>query len=477
MSTGKNILKNTFFLSAQQLFMQVVGVFVVGYVASVVGVEDYGMFIFSLSFVSIFGVLANLGTRSYATREIAANRENASHIFSEVFPLRILLSLCAGIVALIVIHVLPYSEKEVLLVEIAIFSQLCTWVYLNTFMVYEAFEMMAYPVTVDLFVRVFVLVAAFFAIRHGYGIVSIAFCYAVGNFIEIFIAFYFFRLNLFRPKFKFYPLMFHKNISILKLSFPFCVLNVSNVMMSESNKVMISLIDGTASVGLYGVAFTLSSRLAGIADALATAFFPVIMRLKKELSDVGFKDKMTESLQGIIVLIIPLTIGVFIVSNEIVNIVYRSSDFAPAASTLKIHILSLPFGALSFVFGFSLISEGKQKILVKLTLIILIINLILNYYLISIYSYNGAAIATTISVFLKFIGLLLLAGNIIIWKKFIRTAILSLIIGSLMGCFVLWLKSITLVGAIVFGIIFYTVMIILTKALDVARLLAIIKSR
>lgn len=248
-------------------------------------------------------------------------------------------------------------------------------------------------------------------------------------------------------------------------------------MMSESNKIMISLIDGTASVGLYGVAFTLSTRLAGIVDALATAFFPVIMRLKKELNDVEFKDKMTESLQGVIVLVIPLTIGVFVVSDEIVNIVYRSSDFSPAALTLKIHILSLPFGALSFIFGFSLIGEGKQKMLVKLSLFILFINLILNYFLISIYSFNGAAIATTISVFMKFIGLLLFSGNIISWKKFNRTAILSLIIGSLMGVSVLWLKSITLFGAIAFGIIFYTGMIILTKTIDVTRLLAIVRSR
>ena len=149
------------------MLMQVVGVFVLGYLASVIGVEQYGIFIFSLSFVTIFGMIANLGTRTYATKEIAANKHDASRIFSEILPLRLILSLLASLATVATVHILPYTENIVLLVEIAAFSQLCSYLYTSTFIVYEAFEMMAFPVTIDIAIRIFVLAGSVAAVLHG----------------------------------------------------------------------------------------------------------------------------------------------------------------------------------------------------------------------------------------------------------------------------------------------------------------------
>lgn len=477
MSTARNIVKNTIFLSGQQIIMQIVALFVIGYIASIIGVEDYGIFVFSLSFPAIFGLISNLGTRTYATKEIASNRNNAKQIFSDILPLRIYLAFIATISSLIIVNILPYSEKEILLVEIAIFSQLCTWIYINTFIVYEAFERMAYPVTIDLVIRIFVLIGSVISVKLGYGVVGLASFYAIGNFIEIFAAYFFLHRRFFKPTYNLFPIRTKYNIELLKVSFPFCILGIFNVLISESDKIMLSLIQGPAAVGLYGVAFTIYSRLAGLVDALSTAFFPVIIRLRKELDLSVFRSKITDALQILVVIMAPIAFGVFLVSDNIVTIVFKSEEFFPAGFTLRLIIMSLPFGALSFVFGFSLIGEGRQVLLVKLNAIILLLNITINILLIPLYSYNGAAIATMICLVVKSLILMKMCFSIVEWKRFLRTIVIVISICFVMCIIVNYFLTYNLLISILLGTWFYAIGIFLLKPFDIKKVYQIIRKK
>ena len=133
--------------------------------------------------------------------------------------------------------------------------------------------------------------------------------------------------------------------------------------------------------------------------------------------------------------------------------------------------------ALSFVFGFSLLGEGRQGVLVRLNACILAINLLLNYYFISLWSYNGAAIATIICIIAKLVCLLILSGGIICWALLIRTVTWVMCIGGTMFFLVLWIKQTTLVGAIVIGAFYYIGMIILTRAIDISRFVNMARNR
>jgi O-antigen/teichoic acid export membrane protein len=71
MSRELTVLRNSLFLTVQPVLMNVVSVFVTGYMARVLGPSDFGMFNFVLSFTMLFYPIAILGLNRVSVREMA----------------------------------------------------------------------------------------------------------------------------------------------------------------------------------------------------------------------------------------------------------------------------------------------------------------------------------------------------------------------------------------------------------------------
>ena len=117
------ITKNSIILILKEVVLNLSSIFVVGYLARELGVENYGKLTFSISFGILLSIISNLGIRQYATREVVRNKDRAQSIYGEIIFTRLFLSAIMLLVGLAICWIAGYSEDILILIIIALISK------------------------------------------------------------------------------------------------------------------------------------------------------------------------------------------------------------------------------------------------------------------------------------------------------------------------------------------------------------------
>jgi O-antigen/teichoic acid export membrane protein len=148
-------------------------------------------------------------------------------------------------------------------------------------------------------------------------------------------------------------------------------------------------------VGLYGMAYRILEGL---------IFFPAMFvgLIMPLLSASAFNDKekfnriFQKTLDILFVFIVPLIIGILILSSQIVVLI-GGNDFAGSSGPLNILAIAIGLIFLGSLFGNSIIALDKQKIGAWIYFAGMIFNIITNIIFIPKYRYIGAAWTTTVT--------------------------------------------------------------------------------
>ena len=179
-------------------------------------------------------------------------------------------------------------------------------------------------------------------------------------------------------------------------------------------------------------------------------------------SHESLKIGYTRLLKYLILLGLPIAIGVTLLSNKIIFLMY-GYGYSESIIALQILIWSIPFIFLTYVFGTIFISINKQNLLLKLVLISLILNIVLNIIIIPIYSYIGSSTITIFTegffFFLCFYYLSKLLCNVELIKLVIKPTLASII----MGLFIFYI-DVNLFLQIIIGTLVYLSALYLLKA-------------
>lgn len=425
---SRKVIKNATWLTGQKLLLNIISVFFIGYLAKSVGVEDYGKFIFSLSFVSMFAILGNLGTRTVATKEIAANKDIATKVFSNFFSLRLKLSVVLLLVLIIATILMPKPDMTKTLIYIAIFSQIFSNLYVAPNLVFEAFEEMHYIVIIDSIARILVIAACLLGLYLNRGIITIALCYACGNLLEIFFSFYVLRKKFFAFGWDQSHWICQKEL--LKKSIPYAFAGIFGLLLSEVDKVMLSFMQNDYSVGIYGAAFALTSRAIFLVDSITTALFPAIVKLIATQNIARIRKIFTKTIIIFLAITAPIAFGVNAIAPQIIDTIYNSQEFVQASIPLKILIWTLPFSAFNLSCAYVLISKDMGMLLAKTNAALLLLNIILNTVLIEQFSFTGVAVTTLLCTFAKTIVYAIISWKEIMWGRLVKY-LLSLIVANM----------------------------------------------
>ena len=99
MGTVKKIAKNTFFILISDISARILRLLFFRYIAIYLGVSDFGVLTFALSFSTILGVIMSMGLRRFATREIARKKDRANEFFGTLLLLKIPIGIFAFIIS------------------------------------------------------------------------------------------------------------------------------------------------------------------------------------------------------------------------------------------------------------------------------------------------------------------------------------------------------------------------------------------
>ena len=154
--------------------------------------------------------------------------------------------------------------------------------------------------------------------------------------------------------------------------------------------IMLGLLSSKAEVGLYSVAFNLMEGTFFIPSIVMAAIFPGLSQAKQFLNYFR-KGLLLLSLTGIAVG------GAVFLFAEIIIQMFFAQEFQGSGEVLKILALAIPIIFWGYLMTQSLVALDHNRIYLAITAFAVLLNVLLNYWLIPEYGAEGAAIATVIT--------------------------------------------------------------------------------
>ena len=184
---------------------------------------------------------------------------------------------------------------------------------------------------------------------------------------------------------------------------------LSNYILNQSDRVMIGRMVGNSQAAYYSVAYTISTVMLLITNAINSSLTPYIY--KSIASDE--KGKINKATQPLVILVAGLCVVTMAFAPEVIQV------FAGKKYMDAIYVIPPVAASVFFIFLYSLFSTieyyyQKTSFIAIATCACAVLNLILNYFCIKIYGYYAAGYTTLIC----YVGLALL--HYIFYKKVVK---------------------------------------------------------
>lgn len=182
---------------------------------------------------------------------------------------------------------------------------------------------------------------------------------------------------------------------IIREGWPMAITATAVIILFRVDIVMLALIEGTNSAGIYGAGARVSEVGHFVPIAIAAAFYPSLVSLRSS-NPREYDDALGRMFRSVFGVGLIVAIGGFIMAPLIVDIAFGAS-YSDSVAILRIHLWSFPFVALAFAHGKHLVASRLIRPAAALMASGAFFNIILNIWLIPIAGPAGAAWSTVVS--------------------------------------------------------------------------------
>ena len=456
------IFKNTSWVMISQIITSVFGFFWIILMARYLGVSEFGILTFGLSFATLMSIFMDLGFSTFTTRDLSQNQELVSKYIGNGIPLKILLSISSFLASIIILLIMRYDS---LTVEVALILavHIIFFTMGNLFNgVFQAYGKIKYQAIGIIIHSSILLIGTIFVVFTNLGIYSVALLYLIASLVTLIYL-------CIKSNSEIVPISLQFDLSFWKKSvkkaMPFGLTNIFTAVYFLIDTVMLSFMKGSTAVGIYSSAYKIITVFTTLYLVYNFVIFPLMSNLYKNSADM-LKISYEKSIKYLLMIILPIAVGISYYSQPIILLIY-GSQYVDASSVLQLLIWNVVFMFVNGASTLLLNSSNKEVAVTKINGIACIFNFILNLVLISYFSYIGASIATVIT------GLLIcvIMSYIIIESKYkpdfsLVKDIIKIIISNLVLAIILYIAKLPFIVAIPLAIIIYLIAIALTKTLD-----------
>lgn len=364
------------------------------------GPELFGQFTFAHTLATTFIIFADFGLDVLVTTEIAQNPARWERIFSQYFSIKLLFSITAFFIMIIIGLVSDLSESSRIITLIfSFFVVFSTMTNLNM-SVLKGFEKLKYEAMISGLYNFLLLLIVLVLILVGINIITIAIGFVAARGFGFVLSIITTKRILPEIKFRFninsWTLIKDKVIVFgVHLIFAHLLLNFDTLLLAY--------LSDDYSVGIYQSVFKLAMLVLIIPDILVNSLLPTQSRFFIESKHNW--DKLGYSFFKLLIIIaLPILFFLFNYSKEVIDFVYGKSNYTEAAPLLKIFAVVIFIRYSVEPLALTLTTSNRQKSRMIVVASCALINLSLNLILIPQYNTKGAAYAALISTLLLGIG-------------------------------------------------------------------------
>ncbi len=188
--------------------------------------------------------------------------------------------------------------------------------------------------------------------------------------------------------------------SALSFGFPLIFSAMASILLTMGDKYILKLLTNYREVGLYNLGF----RIAGVLNiffihSFTLAFLPAAYKMFGQEGDKRYYCKM---MTYFVFVLVWVGLGISLFGKEVVQVLAVKSEFWTAHRVIPIIILTYIFVGARSVASLGMYLKKKTSYIAYINILILVINIILNFLLIPKFNMYGAALATLISFIIAF---------------------------------------------------------------------------
>ena len=391
--------------------------------------EGAGRYAWVISVYGIFEILSRYGLGTLLTREVAADKKQASRYLTNVLALRTLLWAASLILMALVVGGYWFEEaigrEELGAVAVfALVMLIANWSDAFSSL-FNAFEKMEYPAGLGIAMALLQSTLGALALLLGWGIVGLAWVALAVNLVQLVWLTRLVRTALFRPAWMWdWPLQKW----MAAASGPLMINHLLATIFWRIDMWLLLPLAGAASAGFYSAALKYVDGLNIIPSTFTLAVFPLMSRFARQ-EGASLARSYRLSVRLLLLISLPIALTVALLAHPLISLLGGAS-FANAAHTaaaaaapacrlaadlfgwedcaalgmrggsalaLQVIIWSIPIGFVNSVTQYALIAADQQRYLTKAFIAGVAVNLLGNLLLIPSFGYIGAAVVTILS--------------------------------------------------------------------------------
>lgn len=467
-SDKSRIVKNTTYLTIAFIGQKILALIYFIIIARLLGAENVGDYTVALSFTMVFGIFIDLGTSPVITREIAKDESHISDYLSTLFSYKTVLAIFVYGIIIVAAKLLNYSPELTSLIYISGLVMITDTYSLSIYSALRGLQNLkteSYGILINQITAMTIGILSLFFIAKSPMVLIVAFL--IGSATNVAFALYT-AIKKYNVRFK---IDFNKETAknLYTLAIPFGLSGIFTRVYSYIDSIILQKFLGSASVGLYAVAYKIPFALQFIPTAFAASIYPAMSSFfgkdNKKLEKVWYISTLY-----LLILALPMFWGIYTLA-DLVILKFYGQEFLDSVIILKTLIIGLVFIFLNFPLGSLLAATNKQNVNTILIGVTMLVNIVSNMILIKMYGIQGAAFAFLISHGFLFFASLIYASRLItlhinkfaliLPKLILATYIMGVCVQSLKSNGY-WIISIP-IGALVYFIILLLLKVINLK--------------
>ena len=391
--TARKTVRNTALLSVFEVVNPLISLILIGTMSRRLGAEGLGAYNLLLTFFFVAHAFTSLGLNTLVTRQVSRNPQDASHYLSSASALGLAVALATGVGVMAIIHLAGYEASVRTSGWLVALGLLPSIVILQCESIFIAIEKIQYIVYVAVAENVGRTLVGLWLLKEGYGVSALVASFTLFRYIAL-------VLNLAAFRFAVAPLAWRVDRSLtreLVRHIPvFGGILVASTLYSRADVFLLSKMVTLGAVGYYTAAYRLFAIAQVLPKSFNTSIYPVLSKLFLR-SPEDYRKANGLAIRYILVVLLPIAAGIHGLAEPLVRILF-GKDFGPAVPVLRVVIWTLvPYGIVR-VLASGLFASNRQGTDLKVNMMGLATNILLNLALIPRLGILGCAWATFLSI-------------------------------------------------------------------------------
>jgi O-antigen/teichoic acid export membrane protein len=381
------VARNSAFVLGVQVILKILALMFNVYIVRFLGDVHFGQYSAVMAYVALFAIFTDWGMSPYAVREMAKDRSQTGWLLPNIVAIRVVLSLIITLIAPLSALWLGKENDMVLGILIASAGLLLYAFQGPLDSALTARERLDYTSAFTLINQLVFWGLGVLLLVNGLGFIGLIIASMAGvAVVALLSGWTLFKLGVGRLilSVRCWP-------QLLLAALPFGVSGISHAFMQRFDTVLMSFVLTDAAVGWYNVPGTLINMMLLIAQSIAIAMFPSMVRSYAEDPE-SLPQIVWQAIKYLLIVCLPIAVGGTLLADRIIITLYGET-FVNSILVLQVILWALPSLFLLEILGRISTTLHLERRAARIDVINAVLTVILNLILVPNWGILGAALA------------------------------------------------------------------------------------